>query len=320
VAGIFLASKVKLKDISKGQFSGLDPEMVIGFFDGVHKGHQKIINMCKDSSRENGAASIILTFDKPALNIVKSRTYKKLIFPFEEKIKILDAMGIDFIVSAGISPEFLKLSPESFCKDILLGLFEIKKLFVGEGFRFGYMAGGDVGSLKRYLEPAGVKVYEVKLLDSDGGEVISSTTIRNHYTEGNISKIKKLLGRDPYIIGKVVKGAGRGKDLGFPTANLDVSDTLVVPRDGVYFGTVSIIENNGSSLPSIINIGDNPTFKDSKKWIESYIMDFSKNIYNKKIKIRFLKRIRDEIKFKNSRELTAQIQKDIDEARLFFKR
>jgi len=130
----------------------------------------------------------------------------------------------------------------------------------------------------------------------------------------------KFLGRYPYITGKLVKGAGRGKDLGFPTANLDVSDALVVPRDGVYFGTVSIIENNGSSLPSIINIGDNPTFKDSKKWIESYIMDFSKNIYNKKIKIRFLKRIRDEIKFKNSRELTAQIQKDIDEARLFFKR
>jgi len=315
-----LASKIKLKDISKGQFTGLDPVMVIGFFDGVHKGHQKIINMCKDSSRENNAVSIILTFDKPALNIVKSRTHKKLIFPFEEKIKILDGMGIDFIVSAGISPEFLKLSPESFCKDILLGLFEIKKLFVGEGFRFGYMAGGDVRSLKRYLEPADVKVNEVKLLGSDEGEVISSTTIRNHYTEGNISKIKKLLGRDPYIIGKVVKGAGRGKDLGFPTANLDVSDALVVPRDGVYFGTVSIIENNGSSLPSIINIGDNPTFKDSKKWIESYIMDFSKNIYNMKIKIKFLKRIRDEIKFKNSGELIAQIRKDVDEARLFFDR
>ncbi len=313
-----MARIVKLKDISKGQFSGLDPVMVIGFFDGVHKGHQKIINMCKDSSRKNSAVSIILTFDKPALNIVKSRTYKKLIFPFEEKIKILDGMGIDFIVSAGISPEFLKLSPESFCKDILLGLFEIKKLFVGEGFRFGYMAAGDVGSLKRYLEYAGVKVNEVKLLGSDGGEVISSTTIRNHYAEGNISKIKKLLGRDPYITGKVVEGAGRGKDLGFPTANLDVSDTLVVPRDGVYFGTVSIMDNNGSSLPSIINIGDNPTFKDSKKWIETYIMDFSKNIYNMKIKIRFLKRIRDEIKFKNGRELTAQIRKDIDEARLFF--
>ncbi len=313
-----MARKIKLKDISRGQFSGLDPVMVIGFFDGVHKGHQKIINMCKDSSGEKGAVSIILTFDRPALNIVKSRTYKKLIFPFEEKIKILDGMGIDFIVSAGISPEFLKLSPERFCKDILLGLFEIKKLFVGEGFRFGYRAGGDIGSLKRYLEPAGVEVNEVKLLGGDGDEVISSTTIRNHYTEGNISKIKELLGRDPYIIGKVVEGAGRGKDLGFPTVNLDVCDTLVVPRDGVYFGTVSIMENNGSSLPSIINIGDNPTFKDPKKWIETHIMDFSKNIYNVKIKLRFLKRIRDEIKFKNSGELTAQIRKDIDEARLFF--
>ncbi|MES0340806.1 MAG: riboflavin biosynthesis protein RibF [Candidatus Humimicrobiaceae bacterium] len=314
-----MARKLKLNNISKDQFSGLDPVMVIGFFDGVHKGHQKIINMCKDSSDKKGAASIILTFDRPPLNVVKSRTYKKLIFPFEEKLKILEDTGVDFIITAEISPEFLKLSPECFCKDILLGIFGVKELFIGEGFRFGYRASGDVGLLKSCLEPSGVKVNEVRLLGSDVDAAISSTTIRDYYAEGNISKIRNLLGRDPYINGVVVKGAGRGKGLGFPTANLDVCDTLVVPRDGVYFGTVSIMEDDGSLLPAIINIGDNPTFGISKKWIEAYILDFDKRIYDKEIKIKFLDRHRDEVKFNSSDELIDQIRKDVRQARNFFK-
>jgi len=148
---------------------------------------------------------------------------------------------------------------------------------------------------------------------------ISSTTIRDYYAEGNISKIRNLLGRDPYINGVVVKGAGRGKGLGFPTANLDVCDTLVVPMDGVYFGTVSIMGDDGALLPAIINIGDNPTFGISKKWIEAYIIDFDKRIYDKEIKIKFLDRHRDEVKFNSSDELIDQIRKDLRQARNFFK-
>lgn len=314
-----MVRKLKLNDIEKNQFSGLDPVMVIGFFDGVHKGHQKIINMCKDSSDKKGRASIILTFDRPPLNVVKSRTYKKLILPFKEKLKILEDIGVDFIVTAEISPEFLSLSPKDFCKDILLGIFGVKELFIGEGFRFGYRASGDVGLLKSCLGSAGVRVNEVKLLGSDEDEVISSTTIRDYYKEGNILKIRELLGRDPYINGVVVKGAGRGEDLGFPTANLDVSDTLVIPGDGVYFGTVSIMAGDGKLLPAIINIGNNPTFGTSKKWIEAHILDFNKKLYAKEIKINFLKRHRDEVKFNNSDELIYQMRKDAGQARIFFK-
>ncbi len=314
-----MAIKLKLNDIEKNQFRGLDPVMVIGFFDGVHKGHQKIINMCKDSSDKKGRASVILTFDRPPLNVVKSRTYKKLILPFKEKLKILEDIGVDFIVTAEISPEFLSLGPKDFCKDILLGIFGVKELFIGEGFRFGYRASGDVGLLKSCLGSAGVRVNEVKLLGSDEDEVISSTTIRDYYKEGNILKIRELLGRDPYINGVVVKGAGRGEDLGFPTANLDVSDTLVIPGDGVYFGTVSIMDGDGKLLPAIINIGNNPTFGTSKKWIEAHILDFNKKLYAKEIKINFLKRHRDEVKFNNSDELIDQMRKDAGQARIFFK-
>jgi riboflavin kinase / FMN adenylyltransferase len=315
-----LAQKLKLNDIDKKQFSGLDPAMVIGFFDGVHKGHQKIINMCKDLSDKKGTASIILTFDRPPLNVVKSRTYKKLILPFKEKLKILEDTGVDFIITAEISPEFLSLSPKDFCKDILLGIFGIKELFIGKGFRFGHKASGDVGMLKNYLRSSGVKVNEVKLLGSEQDTAISSTTIRDYYKEGNISKIRKLLGRDPYINGFVVKGSGRGAGLGFPTANLDVCDNLVVPRDGVYFGNVSIIEEDASWLPAIINIGDNPTFGSSKKWIEAHILDFNKKLYEKEITIKFLKRHRDEIKFSNSDDLINKIRKDIGQAKIFLKK
>lgn len=314
-----MAIKLKLNDIEKNQFRGLDPAMVIGFFDGVHKGHQKIINMCKDSSDKKGRASIILTFDRPPLNVVKSRTYKKLILPFKEKLKILEDIGVDFIVTAEISPEFLSLSPKDFCKDILLGIFGVKELFIGEGFRFGYRASGDVGLLKSCLGSAGVRVNEVKLLGSDEDEVVSSTTIRDYYKEGNILKIRELLGRDPYINGVVVKGAGRGEDLGFPTANLDVSDTLVIPGDGVYFGTVSIMDGDGKLLSAIINIGNNPTFGTSKKWIEAHILDFNEKLYAKEIKINFLKRHRGEVKFNNSDELIDQMRKDAVQARIFFK-
>ena len=313
-----MARKIKLSDIAKNQFRGMDPVMVIGFFDGVHKGHQEIIKMCKDSSVKKGAVSIILTFDRPPLNVVKSRTYKKLILPFKEKLKILEDIGVDFIVTAEISPDFLRLSPEVFCKEILLGIFGVKELFIGEGFRFGYRAGGDVRLLKSCLEPSGVKVNEVKLLGSDGSEAISSTTIRDYYAKGNISRIRKLLGRDPYINGVVVKGAGRGEGLGFPTANLDVCDTLVVPMDGVYIGTVTIVEDNGSQLPAIINIGNNPTFGISKKWIEAHILDFNKKLYGKEIKIMFLERHRDEVKFNSSEELIDQIRKDAVQARNYF--
>ena len=315
-----MALKLKLNDIEKNQFRGLDPVMVIGFFDGVHKGHQKIINMCKDSSDKKGRVSIILTFDRPPLNVVKSRTYKKLILPFKEKLKILEDIGVDFIVTSEISPEFLSLSPKNFCKDILLGIFGVKELFIGEGFRFGYRASGDVGLLKSCLGSAGVRVDEVKLLGSDGGEVISSTIIRDYYKEGNIVKISELLGRDPYINGMVVKGAERGEDLGFPTANLDVCDTLVIPGDGVYFGTVSIMDGDGALLPAIINIGNNPTFGTSKKWIEAHILDFNKKLYDREIKINFLKRHRDEVKFSSSDELINQIRKDAGQARIFFKK
>lgn len=293
--------------------------MVIGFFDGVHRGHQKIMNICKARSREKKGLGAVLTFDRPPMNILKKRVYKKLILPYEEKIKIIENLGIDIIVTAEIGMKFLNLNPEEFCDDILIGLFNIKELFIGRGFRFGRGGCGDVGFLKQYLGRRKIKVNEINLAKSRGG-VISSTVIRKYYLDGDIKRVKELLGRDPYIKGKVIKGAGRGKKLGFPTVNIDVCESLVVPGDGVYFGKISISSNDAGELPAVINIGDNPTFGDSKKWVEGHILDFDDNIYDEDIRITFLKKLREEIKFETGEGLIGQIKKDIDDARLFFKK
>jgi len=314
-----LAKKLELKSIKKNQFRDGPAIMVIGFFDGVHMGHQKIIEMCSARSRERKGLSVALTFDIPPLNILKNKMYKKLILPYKEKIKMIESLGIDIIVTAELGIEFLNLSPEEFCDDILIGLFDIKELFIGRGFRFGRDGSGDVRLLKQYLGTRKIKVNEISLAKSRR-EVISSTIIRKYYQKGNIRRIKELLGRDPYIKGKVIKSAGRGRKLGFPTANIDVCDSLVVPGDGVYFGKISIGEYDGRELPAIINIGDNPTFGGLKKWVESYIMDFNGNLYDKDIRIVFLKKLREEIKFKTGGELIKQIKKDIDDAGVFFKK
>jgi riboflavin kinase/FMN adenylyltransferase len=292
--------------------------MVIGFFDGVHRGHQKIINLCIRKARYMGSISTALTFDHPPINILKNRIHKKLILTYDEKIEIIKDLGIDVIVAAGIEEGFLSLTPIQFCDQILIGLFNIRQLYIGKGFRFGKDAAGDTVFLRRHLGKNGIKVNEVSLVRSRG-EAISSTMIRKYYSEGNIKRIRQLLGRDPYLKGEVVKGAGRGKKLGIPTVNIDADKNLVLPEDGVYLGNVSRSDYPADKMPAVINIGDNPTFGDAEKRIESHILDFNADLYKKMIRIDFLKRLRREIRFDEIEDLKKQIHRDIERARAYFR-
>ena len=233
-----MVKDIRLKSLKKEEFAGTGAVMVIGFFDGVHRGHQEIIKLCINKAIDIGSISAALTFDQPPINILKNRMQKKLILTYDEKIRIIKDLGIDFVVTAEIEKSFLSLSPEQFCDRILIGLFNIRELYIGKGFRFGKGAAGDTGFLKEYLGNCGIKVNEVGLVCSRG-EAISSTMIRKYYSEGNIKRIRQFLGRDPYIRGEVKKGAGRGKKLGIPTVNIEAGTSLVLPEDGVYLGTVS---------------------------------------------------------------------------------
>lgn len=308
---------IELEKIKTRVFKGKKLFAVIGFFDGVHLGHKKIIEACIKKARKENGASMVLTFDKPPLNVIKSKLFKKLIISFNEKIRLIEGLGIDHIIKARFDSGFLKLKPGEFCNNILVGIFNIKEIFIGEDFRFGYRGAGDADFLKSCLRAHKAKV-NVFPLQKIKGEVVSSTNIRKYYSKGDVAAIKRLLGRYPGFTGIVLEGEKRGKKLGFPTANLDIFDSFVALNDGVYLGKVKIGKPEDKGLPAIINIGNNPTFKGTRKWIEAHIIDFDRNIYGREISIIFFDRLREEIKFKNKEELIIQIKKDRQEAIKYF--
>jgi riboflavin kinase/FMN adenylyltransferase len=314
---IKLSEIFELKSIENKYFEDKKPVIVIGFFDGVHLGHRKIIEACVNRARKIKGSSLVLTFNQPPINVVKKRLYKKLIIPFRDKIKVIENLGVDYIITADFSPAFLKLKADRFCRDILINKLNAKEILVGNGFRFGFNAEGDIGFLKRFFRPLDVRVDEVPLLKIDG-ETVSSTSIRKYYSKGDIKKIKHLLGRDPQVKGTVIKGAGRGMRLGFPTANINIPRIFITPKDGVYLGKVRIESIKDRSFPAVINIGNNPTFKDPKSWVESFIINFKKDLYGKKVKILFLERLRDEIEFKDEEKLIKQMKIDLQYAHKYF--
>jgi riboflavin kinase/FMN adenylyltransferase len=321
---------IKLGNLEEGSFDALRVFAVIGFFDGVHRGHQEIIKKCVSRARQAGGVSVVFTFNKQPKNIIHKKLYKKLITASAEKLDLIKMLGVDNIIIANFDEVFSGYEPETFCSRILVEKLNIEEIFIGKGFRFGKDAKGNVDFLKSYFKDKGVKINEEPIFTVDKMPV-SSTLIRQYYKGGDIDRIKLLLGRYPALKGKVVKGDGRGKTLGFPTSNIDVFEKYVIPMDGVYIGTVRIFADSvnkkvktadafdrGKKYPAVINIGDNPTFAAAHKWIESHLIDFDADIYNRKIEITFLKRLRDEKKFAGKDELIRQIAADIDSARKFF--
>ncbi|MBN2072383.1 MAG: riboflavin biosynthesis protein RibF [Actinobacteria bacterium] len=308
-----LLTKIKKSPLEKGP-----RVLVIGFFDGVHLGHRYIIEKCVKRAKELDGISIAMTFDRPPVNVLSVKVQKKLIIPYGEKIKMLGMAGLDYVVTAHINKGFLMLTPAVFCNDILLKALGISGLYIGQGFRFGYEASGNVEFLKDFFKDKGVEINEVPLLKKNG-TVISSTVIRESYRAGDIGKIASMLGRDPYVTGTVIKGDGRGMQLGFPTANVKTDKDFISLGAGVYLGAVSL-DDVDLRLPSIINIGYNPTFGGNIKRLESYIIDFESDIYGKRIKVYFYKKIREEKKFENGNALREQMGKDLAEARGYFKK
>jgi len=313
----YLAKLIRLDDITEDYFKGESAIIVIGAFDGVHLGHKKIIKQCVKRAKEVKGISIVLTFENHPLNVIKGRMHKKLIISFEDKIKLIKSLGVDFVATVKFDKNFSMLEPEQFCKEILTDRFHVREIFVGEGFRFGRDRKGSGIFLKNYFSPIGIKVNIVSLYKA-GGVAASSTAVRKYFLEGDLEKVNLILGRCPYVAGTVSKALGRGRELGFPTANIGVPKIFVIAKDGVYIGMVKI-SGSSKKLPALVNIGDNPTFGNNKKWIEAFIINFNGNIYGKKIKIYFLKRLRGEVIFSSRDELVAQIKIDLENAVKYFK-
>ncbi len=280
--------------------------VALGNFDGLHLGHQKLIKTITTECSRKGLKSSILLFNNHTKTTLDEKSNLKILTSNEQKLDILDSLGVELIYTMNFNSSVMKLTPEEFATKILVEKMKAKLVVVGFNYRFGYKAKGDAN----YLRKLGAKLgFEVIIVEPvyDDNQVISSTLIRELIKNGYIEKANRLL-YSPYTIeGKVVSGKKRGKKLGFPTANLKLVYNYLIPRYGVY-ATKTIIDN--VEYNSLTNVGTNPTFDNDICSIESHIFDFNKDIYNNKIKIRFLKYLREDKKFNTKEDLIEQINKD----------
>jgi len=282
--------------------------LTIGFFDGIHIGHQKIIGEVVKRAKTKNAKSCVVTFDKHPSELFSGEKVKFLTC-WEEKKEILNSLGVDIVQLFTFDAEFSRLSPGSFLEKISC-LFRIKEIIVGEEFTFGFRREGNVDFLRKNQKKFGYRLEAIPPVKLDGKKV-GSSLLREFLREGKIKEVIRGLGRPPTVIGRVIKGKGRGKKIGFPTANLEPPPEKLLPESGVYAGYV---EFDGERCKALLNIGAKPTFGDFEPSVEVHIMDFNGELYGKIIKVHLLERIRKILDFSSPFCLSLQIKKDKEKA------
>ncbi|MFA5527240.1 MAG: bifunctional riboflavin kinase/FAD synthetase [Peptostreptococcales bacterium] len=282
-----------------------DTGVALGNFDGVHIGHQKLIKSAVDFCQANHLLSAVFTFRNHPKNLNGNSV--KQIMTWEEKVEVMEEMGVDYLIAVEFNEEIMTIKPEDFLKDILLDKLRAKEIFCGFHYHFGHKAQGDTELLDRMKEKYGYGLFVLGAVTYDD-EVVSSTRIRELIEEGEMERCNKLLSRNYSVKGEVIPGKQLGKQIGFPTANVIVKDYLAIPKNGVYISKTTV---DNKVYKSVTNIGYNPTVGGQKRMVETFIMGLHEDIYGKEIKVEILKRIRPEIKFNNITELTNQIAADV---------
>jgi len=269
--------------------------VAIGTFDGVHLGHRAVIE----------GADTVLTFDPHPLEVLHPAATPKLIMPFGVKRDVIEGLGVEELVVIPFDKEFAQRSAEDFIEHVLLEKLDAKQVSVGENFRFGAKAKGDPAMLEARSE---FRTRVVPLVEVDG-ETVSSTRIRALVAAGEMEAARRCLGSPFMVEGTVVKGDQRGRELGFPTANLVPDDRLAIPGHGVYAAFA-----NG--LPAAVNVGVRPTFESGRGvLIETYVIDYDEDLYGKTLRVAFVERLRGERRYPNVDELVAQMHQDVEDAR-----
>lgn len=289
----------------------MNPVLTIGNFDGVHRGHLALFDKVIERAKAINGQSVVMTFDPHPIKVMSPGNGPPLITPIEQKLELISNAGVDVILCLAFTPEFASMSAKDFVQSTLMDRLGVKEIVVGYDYTFGHMRQGDVSFLRKMGDKLGFRVHVTGPIHLDDS-IVSSTSIREFVQQGNLVDAKRFLGRDYQISGTVVKGKGRGgRLLGFPTANLKPVDELI-PRRGVYAVTVRVDDKN---YCGVANIGYNPTFGDDALSVETHLLDFSENIVGRKIKIRFIQRLRDEMTFGDAKELSDRISQDIEQAR-----
>jgi len=298
--------------------------VTIGNFDGVHKGHQAMIAKVKEKAAEINGTSVVLTFEPHPARVLSTQATTPLITVYKQKKGLIKKTGVDVLICINFTREFASLKADAFVKDILVNRIGAKTIIIGKDYAFGKNREGDVSFLKAYGSEMGFEVIVLDWIFGDNRKEdaeseqqrISSTAIRELVSNGHLRAAAELLGRHYQVRGEVVSGRGRGgASLGFPTANIVLSDELC-PANGVY---AVLVEYDSQEYKGVANIGYSPTFGDHIFTVEVHMLNFSEQINGKNIKVNFVQRIRDEQKFAGVDELRSQIEKDIERAEEIFK-
>jgi riboflavin kinase/FMN adenylyltransferase len=289
-----------------------EPSVIaIGNFDGVHCGHRRVIETAQRLARAEGVQALVFTFVEHPRTVLRPDSPVPLLTPWPEKLERLGATGIEGCVAAHFTPDLAQLSPEEFVTRILLGQLNARAVVTGFNFRFGHRQAGSPEVLQALGREHGFGVEIVQPYEEDGG-VVSSSRVRELVATGAIVPANEMLGYEYTLTGTVVHGDKRGRTIGFPTANLEVSREKLLPAYGVYACWVQV---NGQKLPGVVNIGQRPTFDPPKLMIEAHIFDWSGDIYGETVSVSLVSRIRAEQAFKSIDALVAQITADCKFAR-----
>jgi len=297
------------------ELAKLKPEketlLTVGVFDGVHLGHQRLLTNLREQAQRRSWLSGIVTFKSHPQTVLSPGSKLPWLNDLEDKISLLRGLGIDIIVALSFTVELVQLSAREFVR-LLKDYLKMGGLVIGPDFALGRNREGDASQLRLLGQETGFSVEIVPPVIVDG-EVVSSTGIRRALAQGDMQRVEKLIGRHFSLSGQVVPGDRRGRVLGFPTANLEVAPEQALPSDGVY---VTIAYVNHEALPSVTNIGTRPTFGSGKRVVETYLLNYEGQSCGQKLRIDLIERLRDEKRFHTVEELKAQIERDVEQARI----
>ncbi|MEU1885735.1 bifunctional riboflavin kinase/FAD synthetase [Micromonospora sp. WMMD987] len=286
--------------------------VTIGVFDGVHRGHQATIGHAVARARELGIGSVVVTFDPHPVEVVRPGSHPAVLTEPARKAELIEALGVDVLCVVPFTKELSLLPPEAFVHDILVEHLHAALVVVGDNFRFGHRAAGNVELLERLGRTSGFEVEHAPLVAA-AGTVFSSTYIRSRVEEGDVAAAAAVLGRPHRLEGVVVLGDQRGRELGFPTANLRCPPHAAVPADGVYAGW--LVRGGTERLPAAISVGTNPTFAGRERRVEAHVLDFSGDLYGEYVALDFAAHLRGQIRYDAIEPLLVQMAEDVERTR-----
>ncbi|HMT48791.1 bifunctional riboflavin kinase/FAD synthetase [Dietzia sp. UBA5065] len=297
--------------------------VALGVFDGLHRGHRGLVDHAVGSARDLGASPVLVTFDPHPVEVIRPGTHPLVLTPLERRAELAGEFGMDAVFALPFDAGMASWEPDEFVDRVLVEGLGSRSVTVGSNFTFGRRAAGTPGVMRELCADRGIEVRVVDLLESDG-EPISSSRIRRLISDADVAGAATILGRPHRVSGVVVHGAGRGgRDLGYPTANLDLPEYTAIPVDGVYAGWFTLLDDHpvdgtivpGRRYPAAISVGTNPTFGDAVRSVEAFVLDESADLYGRVAAVDFVDHVRDMEKFTSVDELLVAMDRDVARTR-----